>query len=532
VRPLPIQYPILTDPGIEGLVDLVTGRAWSFDQKANGGQPVPRDLPAGLEDEVGVLRSELWETLAGWDEGILEAVLEERPVDEAAVRAALRRATVAGELVPILCGTALHDVGMPSLLDAVVDYLPSPADRPPIQGEDPGGGPAKERPADPAAPLSLLAFKIQADRHGDLTFARVYSGTLQPGAKVFNPRARKKERVGRILRMHAESGEALEEAGPGDIVAITGLKFTKTGDTLCDKQDTVLLEALSFPEPVISMVVEPASSADRDKLRQALERLEHEDPSLRVREDEDTGQWLVEGMGELHLEVVQHRLEDDFGVKPRLGKPRVSYREAVVRTGTGSARVARTLGGKEIFGAVSLELVPDKEAVTPRVVWDDADAVPSEMVPAVEEAVVMEVMSGPRFGFPLVQGMVRITGGESGEKDDPAGFAQAATLALREAMGEAEICVLEPMMSFEIEAPEEYVSGIIADLNSRSAALGEVRGEAGTGFVRGTVALSKMVGYSTVVRSLSQGRADFSMEPAGYGPISEDELVDRGLSWR
>jgi elongation factor G len=532
VRPLPIQYPILTDPGIEGLVDLVTGRAWSFDQKANGGQPVPRDLPAGLEDEVGVLRSELWETLAEWDEGILEAVLEERPVDEAAVRAALRRATVAGELVPILCGTALHDVGMPSLLDAVVDYLPSPADRPPIQGEDPGGGPAKERPADPAAPLSLLAFKIQADRHGDLTFARVYSGTLQPGAKVFNPRARKKERVGRILRMHAESGETLEEAGPGDIVAITGLKFTKTGDTLCDKQDTVLLEALSFPEPVISMVVEPASSADRDKLRQALERLEHEDPSLRVREDEDTGQWLVEGMGELHLEVVQHRLEDDFGVKPRLGKPRVSYREAVVRTGTGSARVARTLGGKEIFGAVSLELVPDKEAVTPRVVWDDADAVPSEMVPAVEEAVVMEVMSGPRFGFPLVQGMVRITGGESGEKDDPAGFAQAATQALREAMGEAEICVLEPMMSFVIEAPEEYVSGIIADLNSRSAALGEVRGEAGIGFVRGTVALSKMVGYSTVVRSLSQGRADFSMEPAGYGPISEDELVDRGLSWR
>ncbi|MDP6368540.1 MAG: elongation factor G, partial [Planctomycetota bacterium] len=478
-RPVAIQYPILTNPGIAGVVDLISGQAFTYGGGADGapgagvksGQPQPCKLPAELEDEVGVLRADLWETLADWDETIMGAVLEERPVECGRALLALRRATLAGELVPVLCGTALHDVGTQPLLDAIVDLLPAPTDRPPVSGADPAGGPEKLRPAEPGAPLSLLAFKIQADRHGDLIFARIYSGTLAAGAKVFNTRARKQERIGRIMRMHADSGESLEQAGPGDIVAIRGLKFTGTGDTLCDRQDTLLLESLSFPEPVISMVVEPASAAERDKLRQALERLEHEDPSLRVREDEDTGQWLVEGMGELHLEVVQHRLMSDFNVKPRLGKPRVSYREAVVGAGGGSARVDRTLGGKEIFGAVSLELLPEREAGTPAIVWDDDQAVPREMVPAVEEAITMEVMGGPRFGFPLVQGMVRITGGASGERDDPMGFAQAATQALRDAMAKAEIAVLEPLMSFEIQAPEEFISGIIADLNSRGASL-------------------------------------------------------------
>ncbi len=528
-RPVAIQYPILTNPGIAGVVDLFTGQAYSFEGGA--GRPRACELPEGLKDEVGVLRADLWEALADWDEGIREAVLEEGAVDEGAARAALRRATLAGELVPVLCGTALHDVGTQPLLDAVVDLLPSPADRPPVFGADPAGGPDKLRPAEPQAPLSLLAFKIQADRHGDLTFARIYSGTLAAGAKVFNTRARKQERIGRIMRMHADSGEALEQAGPGEIVALMGLKFTGTGDTLCDRHDPVLLESLSFPEPVISMVVEPASAAERDKLRQALERLEHEDPSLRVREDDDTGQWLVEGMGELHLEVVQHRLLADFSVKPRLGKPSVAYREAVIRGGGGAARVERTLGGKDVFGDVALELLPDREAGTPGIIWDDDQAVPREMAPAVEEAIAMEVMGGPRFGFPLVHGQVRITGGASGERDDPVGFAQAATQALRAAMGKAEIAVLEPMMSFEIQAPEEFVSGIIADLNARGAALGEVHSQEGTGFVRGRVPLSRMFGYSTAVRSLSQGRASFSMEPAGFGPLTEQELVTRGLAW-
>lgn len=528
---IPIQYPLFVEEDggrrFIGVVDLLTREAWTFPD----GEPAPTEIPSGIADEIGVLRSELVDALGDQDDEILQAILDEREPELERLRAALRSAVVRAELVPVLCGAALRGIGIQPLLDAAVAYLPSPLDRPPVKGV----GASEEEPGrlpDPDGSLTALAFKVHADSHGDRTFVRIYAGTMRVGQKLWNPRVRRMERVQRILRMHAVAGEALEEAGPGDIVALTGLKQTATGDTLCDRADPISLEPPIFPEPVIGLVVEPAVSAERDRLRQALERLVHEDPSFRIRENEDTGQWLIEGMGELHLEVQIHRLRDEFRVEPRVGNPRVSYRESVDSPGQGSGKVDRVLGGKEVFGAVSVELLPDREVQQPIVDWGDGAAVPLAFHQVVEEALVREAQSGPHFGFPLVGARIRVIGGESNErKDSEVGFAQAATLALRHAMQAAGIGVLEPLMAFEIQTPEAFSSGIIADLGGRRADVGDVLADADLRTIRGKVPLAQMFGYSTVVRSLSQGRASFTMLPAGFTPVPKSELAARGLVW-
>jgi elongation factor G len=362
---------------------------------------------------------------------------------------------------------------------------------------------------------------------------RNYAGTLTPGTQLQNPRTGKKERAMRILRMHAEAGTQLDAAGPGDLVALVGCKHTGTGDTLCAVDAPILLERVELPVPVIVRTVEPASAADRDKLRAALERLAHEDPSFHVREDEDTGQWLISGMGELHLEIVEHRLRDEFRVTPHVGEPRVAYREAVTGTGRGAGHVERILGGKEVFGEVQLVVERDPEALLPALSWEAGDAVPELARQPVLEALALEAQSGPRFGFPLVQARVRVTGGRTreGKKDTEQGYVQAAAIALREALAAAGVELLEPVMAFRIEVPAEFASGVIADLNARRAEVGEVQAEGASRSVSGLVPLTRMVGYSTAVRSLSQGRASFTMHPAGFRAVGEDELEARGLVW-
>ncbi len=539
---IPIQLPVHRDGDVRAVIDLLSLTALEFDP--TGAEP-PRSvpIPAELTDDVQILRSELVDALAAEDEVLLSAVLEEKRDPEAEeLRRALRARVVGGTIVPVLCGSALHNVGIQPLLDAVVDYLPSPAEVPPIRGETPEGEPV-ERGPERDAPACALAFKMYADAHGDLTFVRVYAGELTPGQELFNPRARKRERIARVLRMHADSRKALDSAGPGEIVALTGLKFTATGDTLCHKRAHVLLEPPAFPEPVITMVVEPESTADREKLRAALARLAHEDPTFLVREDEDTGQWLVAGMGELHLEVVQHRLRSEFHVGAQMGKPRVAYREALRRGGRGASRVDRALGNKEVFGAVEVELAVAPEApeapeapgkAEPRVAWTAAaeSAIPERLRSAVTEALEQGLQNGPQFGFPLVEAAVRVTGGESQPgKDAELAFSQAAAGALRHALSEARVVLLEPWMSFTIESPAEFSSGILADLNGRRA---EVTGVDALGDLRvltGTVPLANMFGYSTVVRSLSQGRAGFSMLPSGFREVPPEELEARGLVW-
>jgi elongation factor G len=529
---VPVQMPVYKDGALDGIVDVLTGSTWSFDSVTSRASVRDGDMPSGVALEIGVLRAELLDQLAEDDEELLQALVEEREPDLALVKRALRKRVIAGTLVPMLCGCALKNLGVEALLDAVVDHLPSPLDVPAVVGFDPRTHARIERPPRVDVPFCALAFKLQAQAHGDLTFVRIYSGTITPGTQVLNPRTQKHERVARILRMHAESGVALDEAGPGEIVALTGCKATGTGDTLCDKMAPVVLERLEFPLPVIALVIEPSSSADREKLRLALARLEREDPTFHVSEDADTGQWLISGMGELHLEVAQHRLENDFHVKPNVGKPRVAYREAVVSPARGSGKVDRQLGGKEVFGAVEIEAAPDPEHLAPTVHWANGVPVPAAFRAAIGDTLLLDAQVGPRFGFAVIQTRITVVGGASDpRRDAEMAFTQAANIALRAALESAEVTLLEPLMTFEIQTPAEFSSGIIADLNARRAAVEEVRADGPLRTISGEVPLSQMFGYSTAVRSLSQGRASFSMTPAGFRSVPADELAARGLVW-
>ncbi len=532
-RAVPVQFPLSGENGVEAIVDLFSGLTWRFSSDPPKARAEREDFPPQVRDEILVLRAELFDVLSEDDESLLAALVEEREPDLDALRLAMRARVIAGALVPVACGVALKNIGIQPLLDAVVDWLPSPLDLPPVRGRDPESGAEIVRSPREDEPLAALAFKLQAQAHGDLTFVRIYSGRIEPGASLWNPRVRRFEKVARVLRMHAESGASLEKVGPGEIVALTGLKSTSTGDTLCAKDAPIALETLEFPDPVITLTIEPASSGDRDKLRAALARLEHEDPTFHVREDEETGQWLIAGMGELHLEVVRHRLENEFHVKQRVGAPRVAYREAVLARGRGRCRIERQIGGKEVFGEVAVEVEPDDGVLAPRVEWAEGCLVPQTFRKAVGETLRLDAHAGPRFGFPLIHARIRVTGGATDpRRDSEIGFVQAANLALREALSSGKVALLEPLMSFEIQAPAEFSSGIIADLNSRRAEVTEVQADGFYRAVKGTVPLSKMFGYSTAVRSLSQGRAGFAMEPAGFRQVPEEELEARGLVWR
>ena len=529
---IPIQLPL--DPAEEPrlIVDLLTGRALRYHADRGSRDPEVLDPPAEAADEIGVLRSELIETLAEEDEAVLACVLEDSEPPVELLVAALKKRVLDRTLVPVLCGAALRNLGVQPLLDAVVDYLPSPLEVSAVEGVEPESLAPLTREARTDEPFSALAFKLHAGPHGDLTFLRIYSGSLTPGQALLNPRVGKKERVARVLRMHSEASEALERAEAGDIVAVTGLKWTGTGDTLCVREAPILLEALDFPAPVITRVVEPASGAERDRLRQALARLAHEDPSLHVREDEDSGQWTIAGMGELHLEVVQHRLEAEFDLAPRVGQPRVAYRETVLTGASGRGVVDRPLAGKEIFVALELTLSPAPDGLAPRVEFPGDCLLPVPFRAAVEEALMLEAQVGPRFGYPMVRAAIEIGAVEVREgKTSDVAFVQAGVVALRQAISAAECAIEEPMMAFEIQTPSEFSSGIIADLNARDAELSEVVAEADACRIEGRVPLAAMFGYSTAVRSLSQGRAGFSMSPSAYRPVAERDLAARGLIW-
>ncbi len=536
---LPVAYPIMQQDKLVGVVDCLSQEAWGLDES---GVTQARDLPDSLKDEVAVLRAELFDVLAEEDEAVMEAVLGGTEPDPELVQQALRRQVVAGTLVPAVCGAALRGIGVEMLLDSILAWLPSPLDRPPVvgvagEGQDgqPLPTPAPRLP-DADGSTTALAFKVQSSPHGDLTFVRIYAGRIESGGKVWNPRASKMERVGRIQRMHADHGEALEEAQAGDIAVLVGLKHTVTGDTLCDRADPIQLESLTFPDPVIALIVEPSAAADRDKLRVALDRLAREDPSLHVVEDRDTGQWTLQGMGELHLEVNLHRLQGEYGVTPRVGQPRVRYREALSGAGHGAGRVDQTQDGQEVFGSVDLEVHPAPQGAPAESDWEvhwgpGVDA-PPEIRRAVEEALAQEDMGGPRFGFVLVAGSVRITAlGRHPDREDRGAYAQAAIAALGQALRAAPARLLEPRMAFEVQTPEAFSSGIIADLASRRAVVGDVLAEGDLRTITGTVALGQMFGYSTAVRSLSQGRAGFSLTPAGFVEVPEEELEGRGLAW-
>ncbi|MEZ5965032.1 MAG: elongation factor G [Planctomycetota bacterium] len=521
-RVRPLQFPLFDNERLSGLVDLLALRTWVFDGDGVRATAQADAVPASCADEVGVLRAELLEDLAGDDETLLEAVTAGRSiVPEVALRA-LRRRVLARTLVPVLCGAALRNLGIQPLLDAIVDLLPSPLDLPPVIGQDPRNGQRIERSPAADAPACALAFKVQLTPHGDLTFVRVYAGTIVPGSGLWNPRLRQHERVTRVLRIHAEHGQPLERAQAGDIVALVGPRHTATGDTLCTKDAPIVLESLTVPDPVLTLWVEPRSTADRDKLHQALLRLAHEDPSLRVREDADTGRWLMSGMGELHLEVVRHRLQSDFHVACAVGAPSVAYREAPRRPARAEAHVEHAVGAKTIVGDVEVEVQPDPDCVRPEIEWAPGCPVPGEYRPAIEEALRLECHVGPRLGYPLVHARVTVVGARIDRAhDSEVAFVEAATKALRAALEQSGIDLLEPWMRIEVEARAEFASGILNDLSQRRAEVDDVVADGDLRTIHGTVALRRMFGYATAVRSLSQGQAAFSLTPVELRPTGE-----------
>lgn len=525
-----IQYPLHEEGVLCGAVDLLSRQSFRYGAEGRGVEVVG-ECPEEIMDEVEVLRADLVEFLGDHDDSILSAMVDGREPELGELRAAVRRCTLSRALVPVLCGAALKNIGVQRLLNAVVDFLPSPLDLPPVEGELPGGGRVVRR-ADPSEPLCALAFKLHADAHGDLTFVRIYSGTLEVGQSLENPRRGKVERVARVVRVHADARESVESAGPGEIVGLLGLKHTGTGDTLTERGGALLLEPLGFPEPVISMVLEPESGAEREKLETALARLAHEDPSLRVREDEDTGQWTVAGMGELHLEVALHRLEGEFHVKAHRGSPRVAYRESPAAEARAEATVDRVIGGKEAFGGVRLVVRPEPGHGPAGVLWSAGAEIPEAFRAGITDSIESSAQVGPRFGYPLIGCCVEVLGGATNpRKDAELAFQQAAAIALRDALAEARVRLLEPVMAFEIESPSEFTSGIIADLNGRRAEVADLEVLGNLRVLRGTVPLAQMFGYSTAVRSLSQGRAGYTMVPAGFVEVPEAELEARGLVW-
>ncbi len=527
-----------------GVIDLVRMQGLLFNRETPHKPPTSIPQSEWTEEqqvEAEVLRAELVESLANVDEVIEDIILEGREPSVDELMAGIRRATIASTLVPAFVGAALRNVGVQPLLDAVVDYLPSPRERGDIEALRPDGPGDFEVGAtivvkhEETAALSALAFKLTADANEDLCFVRIYSGMISTGDKLWNPRTRRMERISRILRMHAEHREPVETATAGDIVAITGLKNTRTGDTLCDRENPVALEGVTFPEAVIRMTVEPEFSSDRDRLMAALQRLEYEDPTFRVAEDPETGQWIISGMGELHLEVLQHRLERDFHLVIRVGSPRVAYREALCKAVSAEAIVDRAegaIGGKAAFGAIGVCLSPISSGGPPILEWAEDTGIPAIFHPAINEALLHAAEYGPRFGFPIEGLSIRVVSGQSrGGRDTEQGFVQAAAIAVTQALKSGEVNLLEPVMVFEMRSPEEFAGGVLADLNAKGATILVVESEGGDRILRGRIPLLPMFGYSTTLRSLSQGRASLSLELGGFQVVPEADLKALGLVW-
>ena len=523
----PVQFPLVEGEGgghprPVALIDLITLETWRF---ADGhATHAAESIPDAVADDVGVLRAELVDDLLGPDADEDAPDLVERL--RAAIRARVRDAT----FVPVFCGAALRQFGIRPLLDAVVDYLPAPIDLPPIHGRDPRTGTIVERERLPSAPTAALAFKLQALEHGDILFARVYSGAIEAGGGLYNPRLGRHERIHRVLRMRADRGENLDVAQAGDIVALVGPKLTVTGDTLCTQDAPLVLESMTIPEPVLTRWVEPRSSADRDRLGAALERMAREDPSLVVTEDPDAGRWLLAGMGELHLEIAQHRLEHAFHAPCNLGEPRVAFRETARGPGEAAATVERTIAGRKVFGEVRLAVAPEPDAERPRIEWDAGEAIPAAFRPAVTESLEAAATSGPGRGLPLTGVRITVVGGRSeAAHDHDAAFAEAAALALGRALQAAGLDVLEPWVQVDVEVREEFAHGIVGDLTAHGADLNDVASDGDLRRVRAAMPLAAALGYPTRVRSLSQGTAVAALTPSGYRPVPAGELAARGL---
>lgn len=531
-KAVPIQIPIGSESEFKGIVDLVRMEAIIYTDDL-GTTSQATEIPAELMDQAVEYREKMIEAAADADEALMEKYLEGEAIGEEELRAALRQGTVQGTMVPVVCGSSFKNKGVQPMLDAVVDFLPSPLDVGAVKGTDPRGGSTLERqPADTEA-FSALAFKIMSDPYvGRLTYFRVYSGKLAKGSYVYNASKMKKERIGRVLRMHANHREDVDEVYAGDIAAAVGMsEQTTTGDTLCDEAKPILLEAITFPQPVISIAIEPKTKADQDKLAGALGRLSAEDPTFRVHTDQETGQTIISGMGELHLEIIQDRLFREFKVEANVGRPQVAYRETISRPAHGEGRFVRQTGGKGQYGHVVFDLAPLEPGTGFQFQNKTVGgSVPREYVSAVEAGVREAMDGGVLAGYPVIDVSVSLVDGSYHEVDSSEmAFKIAGSIGFKEVAKKAGVVLKEPVMAVEVVTPEDFLGDIIGDLNSRRGRIeGMEPAQGGTQIIKAQVPLAEMFGYATTVRSISQGRASYSMEPSHYEEVPRsvaDEII-------
>ncbi len=520
--PLVIELPIGAEASFAGVIDLIKMKAIIWDSDVLGATFSEKEIPEELMDKAEEYRNKLIETIADFDDTLMEKYLDGEEIGVEEIKKAIRKATISNSVTPVLCGTAFKNKGVQPLLDAVVEYLPSPVDIPPVKGIDPKTGEEIERKADDKEPLSLLAFKITSDPYvGKLTYFRVYSGTLKSGSYAYNSTKGKTERIGRLLRMHANKREDVDIVHAGDIAAAIGLKYTGTGDTLCAEDAPILLESMEFPEPVISIAIEPKTKADRDKLSVALQKLAEEDPTFKIRYDEETNQTIISGMGELHLDIIVDRLKREFKVGVNVGQPQVAYKESVKVPVKQEAKFVRQTGGHGQYGHVWLEIEPLENnkgfEFVDKIV---GGVIPKEFIPSVEAGVKEAMESGILAGYPVVDVRVTLFDGSYHEVDSSdMAFKIAGSMAFKEGAKKAKPYLLEPIMDVEVSAPEQYLGDVMGDINSRRGKIKSMEEKGQLKIIKADIPLGEMFGYATSLRSVTQGRGTYTMQFSHYDEV-------------
>lgn len=517
----PIQIPLGKETNFKGVIDLIHMKAITYtDESGKEFEVIP--VPEEFVKEAEKYRHIMLEKLAEADEGVMEKYIHNEPMSEAFIIKHLRKTTINKGLVPVLCGSSLRNIGIQPLLDAIYEYLPSPVDIPAIKGTNPETQKEEERKASEDEPFCALAFKIVSDPYvGRLTYVRVYSGVLKAGTYIYNVSSDTKERIGKLLQMHADKQNIIQEAYAGDIVAVVGLKNTTTGDTICDEKHPIRLESMHFPQPVLSLAIEPATKADQEKLGFALRKLEDEDPSFNVKYNQETGQTIISGMGELHLEILVDRMLREFNVKANVGKPQVAYRETITNRVTSVGKFIQQSGGRGQYGHVVLDMVPGEPGTgiefLSRII---GGAIPREYISAVEDGVIDSSKSGVLSGYPVTDVKVLLIDGSFHEVDSSdLAFKMAGSIAFADGLRKGRSVLLEPIMNLEVTVPEEFLGDVIGDLNSRRCKIQSLKQRANTKAVHGFVPLAEMFGYATALRSLTQGRATYTMEPSYYSEV-------------
>jgi elongation factor G len=531
--PAVIQLPIGKEAEFRGPIDLIERKAIFFDDETKGAKFAESDIPAEYQQQVEEYRARLIETVAEHDDQLMEKYVAEQPISIAELKAAIRRATIALSITPVLCGASFRNKGVQQLLDAVVDYLPAPTDIPPVKGIDVNTEAEIELHPDDQGVFAALAFKIATDPFvGQLTFFRVYSGTLSAGSYIYNSTKSTRERIGRLLKMHSNKREEVKEVYAGEICAAVGLKGTTTGDTFCNEDKPLLLEVMRFPEPVISMAIEPKTKADQERMGISLQKLGQEDPSLRIMTDEETGQTIISGMGELHLEIIVDRMLREFKVEANVGKPQVAYRETIQSKAEAEGKYIRQTGGRGQYGHVYLEVEPLEPSKGFEFVNEVVGgAIPKEYIPAVEKGIREAMEDGVLAGYPMVDFRVTLTDGSYHDVDSSEmAFKIAGSMGFKEAARRATPTLLEPIMSLEVIVPEAYMGDVIGDLNSRRGKIHGMRVRAGAQVITADVPLKEMFGYATDLRSKTQGRGTFSMQFSRYEPVPKqiaEEIIGK-----